>query len=528
MSSSRSKSAGRTAARMASASRSTAVIALAALLAACSDAPSADRATSEDICASEAVRGAGFDRFGGWKGVQVAATGRFEVAEIDDVWWLITPEGHGLFTNGVTGIDPEGDVTGAGRMPYRENVLARHGSVEAWAESTLGRLCDLGVATLAGWTNSAVDLFTGKRAYPVSIGFHDTAPAIAGWPVGLTGRAQRDVFAPEWPAAALRYAQESAPLQACVADPWCYGAFVDNELPWAATTLSVGTHVDAFLSLPAGAPGKRALQAFFAERYAGDVAALNDAWDLDLASFDEIQTLEHATACPLVEPLGEDDCLKREPAVRRADRMAFEGVVAERYAAVMRTAFDAAAPGVLNLGVRFFSIYTPLEVARAIVPYVDVVSLNDYDYGAVERPALVSLSGGPEFGYLFGTDSFTDLATLHEISGKPLIVGEWFYRVRRTDGASGALPPLFPTVATHEAQGEAYRAYAERMIALPYVIGHHWFQWMDQPFEGRAAGGENQWIGVVDIEDELRAPLAGAMREVNSGLIETRAALAER
>lgn len=171
-----------------------------------------------------------------------------------------------------------------------------------------------------------------------------------------------------------------------------------------------------------------------------------------------------------------------------------------------------------------FSIYTHPEVARAIAPHVDVVSLNDYDYGRVERAALVSLSGGAEFGYLFQDDSFTDLATLHQLTGKPLLIGEWFYRVTRTDGAGPALPPLFPEVATHEEQAAAYRAYAERVIALPYVVGHHWFQWMDQPREGRR-DGENQWIGVVDIHDELREHLAAAMRDVNRTLVEQRAAL---
>ena len=510
--------------------RLTAALVLASTLAvsalSCSDAPPSSDASSSDACASAPVRGAGFDAYGGWKGVTTDATGRFQVAEIDGVWWLITPDGHGLFSNGVTGIDPEGDVTGAGRQPYGENVLARYGSVEGWAAATLERMCDLGVTTLAAWTNSAIYLFAGKRAYPVSIAFYGTAPEVAGWPVGLTGAHLRDVFDPSWPDVARGYAHDSQPLADCAADAWCYGAFVDNELPWAATTLSVGTHLDAFLSQPAGAPGKRALQEFFAQRYSGDVAALNAAWDLELDSFDELQQLTRATACPLVEPLGEDTCLKAEPAARRTDRMAFEGVVARRYAEVMRAAFDAAAPGVLNLGVRFFSIYTPPEVVRAIVPFVDVVSLNDYDYGAVERPGLVNLSGGPEFGYLFGHDSFSDLATLHELSGKPVLIGEWFYRVHRTDGASGALPPLFPQVETHEQQGIAYRAYTERLLSLPYVIGYHWFQWMDQPFEGRAAGGENQWIGVVDIEDNPREPLASAMREVNASLIERRTALA--
>lgn len=501
---------------------------IALLLNGCSDATYTVSSSSEDVCQSAPVRGAGFDQYGGWKGITTEATGRFRVEEIDGVWWLVTPEGHVLFTNGVTGIDPEGDVTAAGRQPYGENVLARYGSVEAWRDSTLERLCDLGVATLAAWTNSALDLWTGRRVYPVSIGFYDQAPEVPGWPVGLTGRNLRDFFDPRWPEAAAAYARNNTALQRCVNDPWCYGAFVDNELPWGATTLSTGTHLDAYMSLPAGAPGKRGVQEFFAQRYDGDVAAFNAAWGLDVSSFDDIQQLDRVTSCALVEPLGEDDCLKREPARVREDRMAFEAVVARRYAEAMSAALEAAAPNVLNLGVRLFSIYTHPEVARAIVPFVDVVSLNDYDYGAVERPGLFNLSGGPEFGYLFGTDAFTDLATLHELSGKPLLIGEWFYRVRRTDGASGALPPLFPTVESHEAQGDAYRAYAGRMIDLPYVLGHHWFQWMDQPFEGRAAGGENQWIGVVDIHDDLRVPLADAMREVNAGLIERRLALAQR
>ncbi|HZR80435.1 MAG TPA: hypothetical protein VFD92_04985 [Candidatus Binatia bacterium] len=48
---------------------------------------------------------------------------------------------------------------------------------------------------------------------------------------------------------------------------------------------------------------------------------------------------------------------------------------------------------------------------------------------------------------------------------------------------------------------------------------------MDQPREGRR-DGENQWIGVVDIQDDLRQPLADAMREVNATLVARRAALA--
>jgi hypothetical protein len=505
------------------------VAALAFTLTACGggDGGTDNRASSEGFCRPAPVRGAGFDRFGGWKGIAAQATGRFRTAQVDGVWWFITPEGHGLFSNGVTGIDPEGDFTADGNDPYGENVLARYGSVEAWADNTLMRLCDLGVTTLAAWTNSSVHLFTGKRAYPVSVSFQATAPAVAGWPAGLTGVHLRDFFDPAWPDTAHAFAQSDEAIQRCATDAWCYGVFIDNELPWSASTLSVGTHLDAYLSLPPGAPGKRALQSFFEERYGGDVGALNAAWGLHLAGFDDLQQLTSATNCSLTEPLGDDACLARESEVQRADRMAFEAEVAGRYASVVADALHSAAPGVLNLGMRFFSIYTHPDVVGATAPFVDVVSLNDYDYGTRERATLVRLSAGTAFGYLFGHDAFSDLTTLHDLSGKPVLIGEWFYRVQRTDGAGIPLPPLFPEVASHEQQAEAYRAYAQQVIALPFVVGHHWFQWMDQPRQGRR-DGENQWIGVVDIEDNLRLPLANAMRDVNSTLVTERAALAGR
>jgi hypothetical protein len=76
-------------------------------------------------------------------------------------------------------------------------------------------LCDLGVATLAGWTNASVPLFTGKRAYPVSVSFFDTAPEVPGWRPGFTGRRLRDVFDPAWPDDAARFARTSEPIQTC-------------------------------------------------------------------------------------------------------------------------------------------------------------------------------------------------------------------------------------------------------------------------------------------------------------------------
>jgi agarase len=82
-------------------------------------------------------------------------------------------------------------------------------------------------------------------------------------------------------------------------------------------------------------------------------------------------------------------------------------------------------------------------------------------------------------------------------------------------------PPFLPEVADGAAQAMAYGAYMDGVLGLPFVVGAHWFQWMDQPVEGRA-DGENQLIGFVDIDDNLNQPLADEVARVNAEIIERR------
>ena len=106
--------------------------------------PGGDRARSEDACQSKPVNGFGFDTYGGWKGIEVAPTGRFTIQEVNNAWWFITPEGHALFANGSTGISPFGaKVRDTQAMPYHDHILAKFGTEQAWANATLERLCGL-------------------------------------------------------------------------------------------------------------------------------------------------------------------------------------------------------------------------------------------------------------------------------------------------------------------------------------------------------------------------------------------------
>jgi 5-hydroxyisourate hydrolase-like protein (transthyretin family) len=51
-------------------------------------------------------------------------------------------------------------------------------------------------------------------------------------------------------------------------------------------------------------------------------------------------------------------------------------------------------------------------------------------------------------------------------------------------------------------------------MKLPYCVGYHWFQWSDQPAQGRF-DGENSNYGLVKETDEAWELLTQRMTEVN-------------
>ncbi|MCX8071829.1 MAG: hypothetical protein N3C12_05190 [Candidatus Binatia bacterium] len=480
--------------------------------------------SSEDVCRTPAVRGYGFDRFGGWKGIRSAPTGRFRVERVDGVWWFVTPDGHVLFSAGVTGVDPVGDyVRGTDTSPYLDQVLRRHGSLEAWADSTTQRLCALGFRVLGGWMGAAdLDLFAERFPYTVNVDFYEAMPAVRGGSPSL--RPRRDVFVPDALERARALAAEHSLVQRCARDPWCVGVYVENEVPYLPSLLAGGGHLDVYLAQAQGSPGKMALEQFFRERYAGDVGAFNRVWGTQLADFSDLQQASSLGNCPAVLGVADDLCYLREPEPRRRDRVAFEARVAERVAETANQVLREASASVLNLGPRIVTGPFAEEVVRALARPVDVFSTNNYDITAFARSLLPTevIDRLPSLGFT-AIDPFQRLRDFWKLTGKPVLVTEWFYRRARPDGS---FPPFLPEVPDGPAQAAAARAYMEEILQMPFVVGAHWFQWVDQPKEGRR-DGENQLIGIVDIEDNLNEPLASTLSEVNHSILLRRLSLAQ-
>lgn len=454
--------------------------------------------------ASAAEPDPGYDAWRGWLGVASTATGRFRVEQVDGVWWLITPDGHGFFSVGVDHLTPGGDFSPAlGRSPYTDNILALYGSEAGWAAVTLARLQDLGFNTVGAF--SRPELFAGNLAYTVTLALAANAPEVPGVPPPLLARVTRDYFHPAFAAGvATTVAARVAP---CAADPWCIGVFTDNEMGLNQSLAQTLPYLDAYLLLPAGAPGKVAVQDFFAARYAGDLAAFNAAWGLALASFDDVQNLSGLSPAPAVPPAAPVGS-----AAQQADRRTFDAQVAALFHRVTHDAIRAVAPDVLILGSRLLVLSTRPEVLEAIAPYVDILTLNYYEIAASVLALVPQYPN--DYGIPFAK-MFDDVDAMYRIAGKPMLIGEFGYRAADS-GLPNTWPPLFPTLATQTDRAQAAGTYLRRVLARPYLVGAHWFQYMDQPATGRF-DGENQNFGLVKITDEPWPEVTARFRAVNTG-----------
>ena len=101
--------------------------------------------------------------------------------------------------------------------------------------------------------------------------------------------------------------------------------------------------------------------------------------------------------------------------------------------------------------------------------------------------------------FLDGSLSRYYLDTLHRISGKPLLVSEYYFCA--TQNRTGNLNPgaIYPVVENQEARAEAFHRNLESLASLPYVAGAHWFEYRDEPKGGRRPDGEDYNMGLVDI-----------------------------
>ncbi|MBS7634351.1 beta-galactosidase [Candidatus Bathyarchaeota archaeon] len=397
-----------------------------------------------------------YDDYGGVTHLHGNATGFFHVEKIYGKFWLVDPEGNLFISKGVNHVDYWGDYSPPlGYSPYNGYVSEKYGSADKWAEEAVSRLRKWGFNTIGAWSSRE----TYDKGMPYTIILNIALNAGASW---LTGNVA-DYFSREFEETAEKIAREEcAPRRE---DRHLIGYFIDNELRWAADWRSSNELFDDYMLLPPEAEGKKALVKFLREKY-GEISSLNRVWGTSFSSFDDLLLEREAPKVSAVD----------------IDRRGFLRIIAEQYFKLTYNIIKKYDPNHLILGCRF-AYKPPNEVLYSCIGYTDVLSVNCYTNPYSNDLEL----------------RIMDLKEIYRITCLPIMITEFSFKAMDSGlpNSKGAGVP----VKTQAERAKYYEEYAKAMIKQPFIIGYHWFQYSDQPYEGRF-DGENSNFGLVTIRDE--------------------------
>ncbi|HEX3853482.1 MAG TPA: beta-galactosidase [Polyangiaceae bacterium] len=392
------------------------------------------------------------------------AQGRFTVAMQDGRAWFVAPDGARFLSQGVSAIG-SGEYRAPNPNFYNPVPKQFGGNKAAWAKSALERLASWGFNTVGAWSDDAL---YGKR-YPYTFMLYAAGSEHPLEHVFDAGFEQL-------------VAQNTAKAAAHKDDPYLIGYFLDNELPWWG---EFGWHaggqktlLEKYARAPAGSGGKRALRDFLEQRYGKDIAHFNRVYGAASRAFDELE-----------QPL--ELAVSNHAARRDADE--FAGMVAERFLSVATQALRAIDDSHLILCVRFAG-EAPWPVVQAAAKYCDVISVNQYQQsGDIDRASLDDI-----------------YAKTH----KPILLTEYSFSATENQSGDPNTRGAMVTVKTQAERAEHATRFASDALALPYLVGLHWFEWADESPQGRF-DGEDQNYGLVDLQDRPYELLTQAHRQLN-------------
>jgi hypothetical protein len=280
--------------------------------------------------------------------------------------------------------------------------------------------------------------------------------------VQLSMASGNDWFAPSFVTHADQVAAtQVAPL---ADDPNLIGYYTDSELAWGPNEDNDQSLLNQYLELPAGSPGLLEAQQFVGN------------------------------------PNG------------------FATALATRYFSVTSAALHAYDPNHLNLGVKAESNDIPPELLQVAGQYVDVFSIDDY--ALQPGDAAAALEAFPH--YLPIEPNFANFEALVH---KPLLIAEYSFRAT-TPTTPNTVPPILATYPNQVARAAAYTNYIGTMVqTAPWLVGDHWFEYVDEPQGGRF-DGENNDFGLVSTANVPYADMVQAVslmhaatpdRAVNAG-----------
>ena len=396
----------------------------------------------------------------------------FSIQQRDGISWLTRPNGQCFFSLGACvvnqGVSRSFNSTNPGYAAFQY-----YPDSNRWAEAALQRLKSWNFTTVGGWSD-----------YPALQPCRDADMAfIPVLAVGMTcGVPWRDMWDTNIIAQMHQIARNQIlPLRD---DPRLLGYYSDNEMGWWNATLFKMT-----LEQPPTSGQRQRLLQLLRETY-------HDHWSELLRDFEP----ESAGSFAELDRHGVLYLRPGSQGIRVYRR--FLGLMAERYYSLVREIIRTYDSRGLVLGDRYQSFYYP-EVARASAASVDAVSMN------------------LNAAWNDGTFPRFYLDTLHGLTGKPIIVSEFYMAAQQNRTGDKNDSSSFPVVTTQQERAAGFRNTLMALARLPYVVGADWFQYYDEPTYGRP-DGENYDFGLVDIHDQPYEPLTTAARKLDLNAIKGR------
>lgn len=500
-------------------------------------------------------------KFGGWsKGPKLDATGYFRSEKVNGKWAMVDPEGYLFFSSGLANIRMSNTTTVTGRdfpkdsltqrspddltpedslglnpapqealsqrflssklrrnlfnwLPepdhplanhygyrrevhtgpvkhgetysfYRANLERKYGETSpdsfmyAWRDNTLTRMKNWGFTSFGNWVDPS---FYDNERLPYFAN---------GWIIGDFNTVSSgddfwaplpDPFDPKFAYRADKTAEAIA--KEVNASPWCIGVFVDNEKSWGRMGTPEGQYgivINTLSRKASESPTKTVFTSQMKNKY-GSIEKLNQSWGTNIGSWDEFDDGVVLTA--------HNDAQQADYAIMLEE-------YASEYFRVVSKAVEKYMPNHQYMGVRFASWGMTPEVVRAAAKYVDVMSYNEYR----EVPR------------------FERWDFLKELD-KPSLIGE-FHMGSKND--SGLFHAGLVKAESQADRARMYKNYVNTVLDNPYMVGVHWFQYIDSPITGRAYDGENYNVGFVRVTDTPYDEMVQAAKEVNSALYERR------
>jgi hypothetical protein len=421
-----------------------------------------------------------FDKYGGWTKLKGKSTGFFHPEQIDGRWWFITPDGNAFLSIGVNIVRFSGDVAPSLRYsPYERNVSRKYKNDTEWKTKTAERLNAWGFNTVGAWSDDFSKL---EKRIPYALALNFGTAGSADW----RERSFPDVFSPDFEKD-LQNRISKARKEDILNDPYLLGYFLDNEIHWGENVLR-----DTIESQE----GRKVVIGYLKDKYK-TIPAFSSAWGIEAKSFEDIKHIYKNKIKP-----------DKQATPRISEDLAeIMRLIASRFFEVTTRAIRSADRNHMILGVRFLE-KTPRVVVEECSRYCDVISVNYYPVKTT-RPDQAKHKRG--ILQLLLPDNW--LEEYHTAGKKPILITETSFKaldsgLPNKGGASVA-------VRTQKERAGMFEWFLKEIAEKPYIVGYHWFQYADQPKQGRFDGESNNF-GVVDINDVPYAALTEKMTLLNT------------